>query len=241
LALPRFAIAWSTNSATSLIQEWAPASPDKVLILAGVSLIALLLVAGELRGARLTWSQRLLAILLFAATMLHIRNLALFAIVAGPGVAGALDVLLPAHNSPDRRTWRRDGGLAALAVAAALGLIILHARGPLDAGGVGPAVADLTALHTPLRVACEDFSWCSRFAGDTRVQVLLDGRTDAYPATVFADYRRMGRGDPLPVFARWRINAALVHANGAAARVLRARGWKRLRSAEPQVYLRPGV
>jgi hypothetical protein len=236
--LPRFALAWSANPATALIYEWLPASPDKILIIAGVLVIALLLVAGELRGARLTWPQRLLAAGLFCATMLHIRNLGLFAVVAGPWTAAALTALLP-RERPAGSAWRRDGGLAIAACAAAVFLVGARVRLPVPPGAAAPAVAQLAARPGPLRVACEDFSWCSRFAGDGRVRVFLDGRTDAYPDAVFEDYRRMLRGDALPVFARWRIDAAVVHAGGPLARALHRAGWKLLRSSEPQVYVRP--
>jgi len=239
LALPRFVVAWSTNSATGLIYEWLPASPDKIFILAGVLILAALLVAGELRGAPLSWPQRLLAVALFIATMLHIRNLGLFCIVAGPWAANALGVLLPREAPGPARRWRADGGLAAAACAGAIALVVLRARLPVAAGEAAPAVRDVMALHGQRRVACEDFSWCSRFAGDPRVRVFLDGRTDAYPAAVFVDYRRILRGDALDVFARWQIDAAVVHAKGPLARALRAAHWQLLRSREPQVFLRP--
>jgi hypothetical protein len=238
-ALPRFALSWSANSATALIVEWAPASFDKISMLAGMLIVAALLVVGELRGARLNWAQRLLALVLFAATMQHIRNLGLFCVVAGPWAAASLDVLLPSSWRVKPQGWRNDAGLAIVGICLAIGLVVLRERIPIVPLGAGPAVARLTALHAPLRVACEDFSWCSRFAADDRVQVLLDGRTDAYPAAVFADFRQMARGDALPVFARWRINAAVVHEKGALARTLTGAGWKMLRAAEPQVYLRP--
>ncbi len=239
IALPRFIVAWSANPATGLIMEWLPAAPDKITILAGVLVIAGLLVAGELRGARLSWPQRLLALGLLAATLLHIRNLGLFCIVAGPWTAAALDVLLPRKMMLAARSWRTDGGLAALAFAAAIALVVLRVRIPIAPGTVEPAAADLMALHVPLRVACEDFSWCSRFAGDAQVRVLLDGRTDAYPDTVFNDYRRLLHGDALAVLTRWHVDAAVVHAGRPLARALAAAGWKQLRRSEPQVYLRP--
>ncbi len=238
LALPRFALAWSSNSATGLIYEWAPASPDKILVLFGSLVIAGLLVAGECRGARLTWPQRLLALALFAATMLHIRNLSLFCIVTGPWAAYSLAALLPRRSALPWRGWRSDGGLVGIALVGAIGFVILRLRVPVAAAAAEPAVADLMALHGPLRVACEDFSWCSGFAGDSNVRVFLDGRTDAYPDEIFADYRRILRGDALPVFARWHVDAAIVHAKGLVAPELRAAGWELLRSGEPQVYVR---
>jgi hypothetical protein len=237
--LPRFALAWSANPATALVYEWLPAAPDKILIVAGVLAIAGLLVVGELRGARLTWPQRLLAAGLFAAAMLHIRNLGLFAIVAGPWTASALSALLPRERPAAERVWHRDGGLALAATAAAVLLVVVRARLPVVPGAVTPAVAQLAGRPGPLRVACEDFSWCSRFAADRRVRVFLDGRVDAYPDAVFADYRRMLSGDALPVFARWQIDAAVVHAHGPLARALRKAGWTLLRREEPQVYVRP--
>jgi hypothetical protein len=240
IALPRFIVGWSTNSATSLIYEWMPAAPDKILIIAGACVIAALLVIGELRGARLSWAQRLPGLILFGATLLHIRNLGPFCIVAGPWVAAAVTVLLRSTPIAEGNALRRDLGPALLTVAAAIGLVVMGSRVPPDHGLVTPAVAEVTALHRPLRVACEDFAWCSRFAGSPQVRVFVDGRTDAYPDPVFADYRRVLRGDALPVFTRWNIDTAIVHANGPLARALRAAHWRLLRRREPQVYLRPG-
>jgi hypothetical protein len=237
-ALPQFALSWSANPATALIVEWAPASLDKASMLAGFLIVAVLLAVGELRGARLTWSQRFLALALFAATMQHIRNLGLFCVVAGPWAAASLDVILPRNLLAKPQGWRNDAGLAVVGIGMAIGLVVLRAHLPIEPIGAGPAVARLTALHVPLRVACEDFSWCSRFAADGQVQVLLDGRTDAYPAAVFADFRRVARGDALPVFARWRVDAALVHEKGALARELTAAGWTMLRAGEPRAYIR---
>jgi hypothetical protein len=238
VALPRFALAWSMNPATALIYEWLPAAPDKVLILAGVFAIATLLVVGELRGAKLDASQRLLAIGLFVATLLHIRNLGLFCVVTGPWVAAALSAIVP-REAARARTWRADGGPTLLACAAAVALVLVRTRLPIAPDPAGPAVAQVAALRRPVRVACEDFSWCSRFAADPNVRVLLDGRTDAYPKAVFDDYRRMLKGDPLPIFDRWHVDAALVHAKGPLARALHAAGWTALRGGESQVYLRP--
>jgi len=240
VALPRFTISWSSNPATGLIYEWAPASPDKILILSGTLVIAALLIAGEFRGARMTWPQRLLAVMLFAATMLHIRNLGPFCIVAGPWAAAALGALLPREDPARKRSWRADGGLAALGIAMAVVMVAVRLHTPLPPNATAHAVADVTALPGPLRVACEDFSWCSRFADDGQVRVFLDGRTDAYPAAVYADLRRMQRGDALQVFARWQVDAAIVHDKGALAKTLRAAGWTLLRKKDPQVYLRRG-
>lgn len=239
LDLPRFAVHWSSSAATGLIFEWLPAAPDKLLILDGVLAIALLLVLGEVRGARLTWPQRMLAAALFVATMLHIRNLALFSIVAGPWSAAAVATLLPRGLRGALAQWRTSRGVAIVAGCGAMALVVLRLGVPVGAAPADSAADRLRALHAPLRVACEDFSWCSRFAADAGVRVLLDGRTDAYPTAVFDDYRRMLRGDALPVFARWRVDAAVVHANGPLARALRAAGWTLLRSREPQVYVRP--
>jgi hypothetical protein len=145
--LPRFTLAWSTNPATRIIAEWEPASPGRALAMVGMVVIALLLVVGELRGARLRWSQRLLAAVLFAAALLHLRNLALFCIVAGPWTCAALSQLLPRDvGSRQRQRWS-DAGLVALAVG--------HPHADAGAGlrrvGGGGAGGDV-ARPTPRRV-----------------------------------------------------------------------------------------
>jgi hypothetical protein len=242
LALPAFTLRWAISPATKYIAEWQPASISIWPILVGATIIAALLLLGELRGAHLTWSQRLLALALLIAACMHVRNLAFFCIVSGPWAARSMSALLsrPA-SAPELPRTRRE--LAGIALVASIAIVISAARMNADAADrrsdLSQDVATLVARHEPLRVACEDFSWCSRFADDRDIAVFMDGRTDAYPKAIFADYGLLLRGDAQPVIDRWRLDAVIAHRESALAHTMRKAGWTTLRRGEPQVFLHP--
>jgi HAMP domain-containing protein len=242
-ALPAFTLRWAMNPATSLIAEWQPAALKIWPILVGTLVIATLLLLGELRGAHLKWSQRLLALVLLIAACTHVRNIALFCIVAGPWAAYSMSAILSRPVIVRSESRRTHIELAGIALIASVVLVFFAARTNTEAterrSDLSQAVAQLVARHEPLRVACEDFSWCSRFSGDRAITVLIDGRTDAYPPAVFADYRLLMNGDVRPVLDRWRLDAVIAHRESALAHAMRKAGWTTLRRGEPQVFLNP--
>jgi hypothetical protein len=242
LALPAFTLRWAISPATKFIAEWQPASISIWPILVGATILAGLLLLGELRGVHLTWSQRLLALALLIAACMHVRNLAFFCIVSGPWAARSMSALL-SRPAPPAELPRTRRELAGIALLASLAIVFVAARMNAEAADrrsdVSQDVATLVARHEPLRVACEDFSWCSRFADDRDIAVLMDGRTDAYPNAVFADYRLLLRGDARPVIDRWHLDAVIAHHDSALAHAMRKAGWTTLRRGEPQVFLHP--
>jgi hypothetical protein len=234
-----FAVAWSINPATTLITEWQPASLRTLPISISAFMIIGLLVAGELRGVRLSWSQRFLTLYFFAAALLHTRNIPLFCIVAGPWAAAALAKILPRESPAAAPMSRSDRGLIVLAAIGAVVLAVVGSKmSKADPQDPAPAVAKLVAGHRAARVACEDFSWCSRFAGNPKIRVLLDGRVDAYPDGVLAEYRKMASGDSAGVFVRWRIDAVLARRDGPLARSLNVRQWRRVLGGATQLFVR---
>lgn len=234
-----FAAAWSINPATSLVSEWQPISVATLPIFIAPLLVVGILVAGECRGARLSWSQRLLSLALFGSALMHVRNIPLFCITVGPWAALALSVILPREAAPAARMSRSDRGLIGLAAASTIFLAFAGARMSNSyPDNVSPAVAELVARHRETRVVCEDSSWCSRFAGTPQIRVFIDGRIDAYPARVFADFRQMVSGDSAPVLAHWKVDAVLARANSALARSLPPTDWQRVDGGATQLFLR---
>jgi hypothetical protein len=235
----RFAAEWSVNPATSIITEWQPISRSALLMFIGPFALFALILVGELRGARLSWSQRFVGLALFGAALLHTRNIPLFCIAAGPWAAHALSALLPRESAAPARSPRSDAGLL---VVAAIGACLLAVAGDRvtkpPADDPSAAVARLAASRRALRVACEDFSTCSRFAATPNVRVFIDGRVDGYPASVVADYRRILAGDTARVLERWDVDAVLVQRDSSLARSLRRPHWQRVMGGGTQLYLR---
>jgi hypothetical protein len=235
----RFAAEWSMNPATSFITEWQPISRSALLMFIGPFSIFGLILIGELRGARLTWSERFLALALFGAALLHTRNIPFFCIVAGPWAARALNMMLPREAPQPARSPVSDGGLLVLAAIGALLLFVAGQRVTKPAADdPSSAVARLAGSHRALRVACEDFSTCSRFAATPNVRVFIDGRVDGYPERVVADYRRILAGDTARVFERWDVDAVLAQRDSSLARSLHEPRWRRTMDGATQLYMR---
>jgi hypothetical protein len=234
-----FAAAWSMNPATDLVTEWEPISGANLLMFVAAFILFGLVVAGEFRGARLSWPQRLLTLALFAAALLHVRNIALFCIVAGPWAAIALTAMLARESPRTKGTLISDCGLIALGAIG--GSIIAVAGATLSKpypDDPTSAVARLVARQRDTRVACEDFSWCSRFAETPLIHVFIDGRIDAYPAQVFMDFRRILSGDSGEVVGRWKINAVIARRGGPLARSLQPPRWQRIVGGTTQLFIR---
>ncbi len=238
-AYAQFAAAWSVNPATSFITEWQPVSRAALLMFIGPFIIFGLLALGELRGTRLTWPQRLLTLAFFCAALLHTRNIPLFCIVAGPWAAFALSAMLPREAPRPARAPSSDSGLLVLGAIGAFCLAVTGARvakPPPD--DPSRAIALLATTHRAVRVACEDFSMCSRFAATPNIRVFIDGRVDGYPERVIADYRRILSGDTTRVFARWNVDAVLAQRDSSLARSLRGPHWQRVCDGATQLFVR---
>jgi len=225
VALPLLVLRWSFDPDTAYLVEWAPPSLHDWPVLVGAVLPALILLA-DVRAGRLTWAQRTNALLAFIALMLHARNLAPAAIIIVPYAA---TVVAAVAGRGERRPWSRsDSGLLAVATAGALVIVALEARLPPTPYAARAAVAAVRALPGAQRVYCENFSWCSLFADDPRVRVFLDGRTDAYPRTVFAAWARARAASPgwEPLLAERGTTVILAGTDGVLARAAsRTRGW----------------
>jgi len=193
VALPAMALAWSFDPDAAFITEWARPDLRDWPFLAG-GLLPAVVVLGDLRARCLSWSQRVMALLAFAAMIDHARNLATGAIVIIPLAAVVLAAL--AGRGREQRWTRSDAGLVALAGAGAVIVAIAATRFNTVHVPARLAVAAAQTFPGPQRVYCEDFSWCSLFASDPAVRVFIDGRTDAYPHAVFAAWNGVRNAVP---------------------------------------------
>jgi len=183
IALPEMALRWSLDPDANDITEWArPQFADWPFIVGGV-LPAIALLA-DVRARVLDWTRRAIAFFAFAAMVAHARNIATGAIVIIPYAAAVIAAF--ARPLAARRWTRSDTGLVAIAAAGAVIVAIRAAHAPVPWYPASAEIAATRQIAGPQRVYCEDFSWCSLFAGDDAVRVFLDGRTDAYPHSVFA-------------------------------------------------------
>jgi hypothetical protein len=226
VALPLFVLRWSLDPDTAYLVEWARTSVRDWPVLAGAVVPALILLA-DARTRRLTWAQRAIALLSFVALVLHARNVAPAAIIIVPYAAVIVAALVGAGRS---RPWSpSDSGLLALAAAGAVLIVALEIRLPPARYAARDAVAAVRAMPGAQRVYCENFSWCSLFAGDPRERVFLDGRTDAYPHAVFAAWARARAAAPgwEPLLAERGTTVILAGTGGVLARAAsRTRRWR---------------
>jgi len=182
VALPVMALHWSFDPDAGFINEWGRPSLTDWPFLVGGLLPALVLLA-DLRARALSTTQRLTALFVVAAMFAHVRNVATGAIVILPYAACVLETLT--GSGRPRRWSRSDAGFVALACAGAAIVVLQAVRAENPPYPGRAAVAATERLPGAQRVYCEDFSWCSLFAGDPDVRVFLDGRSDGYPHAVF--------------------------------------------------------
>lgn len=258
----RYALELLTSPIRHSISEWGATSTGSVAFAIGALPLVLLLAAF---GVRASLRDRLLAtafaVLLFAA----VRNVAVFAVVAAPIAFAALAARPRAASAATARPTNFAGhrtvsgrgavtgrwaGWVTLVVVGCCGVAVsmLTWRGaPMFAAPLpnGTARALLAQAHTPPRVFCEDFAWCSLFL-DQPVRFFMDGRCDPYPAPVWRDYREVIDGNRrwAAILDRERIDAVLVRRDGALDSLLAERrgGWRRIASDRVSaLYVRPAL
>lgn len=197
--LPYLAITLSTSPIRHYIQEWQPVGLHDISFIFGALPLALAILLGGRTALVAAKVQIFPAALLFAAMLFASRNIPLFAIVAAPLAARALDVRLPRLNVFGRKARELEPvavGAIALAMAlSAAALVRIQAREPalLPSGAIAAASRD-PAAH---RIFCENFTWCSIALAYPSLRVFIDGRCDPYPLPVWRSYVaaiRAGRG-----------------------------------------------
>ncbi len=192
--LPLMAVHWSLDPDTAYIVEWRAPSFTDWSVLAGAVLPAIVVLAG-VRARQVTWAQRTIAALLLVGMVLHARNVATLAIAIVP-YAAVVVAGMAGRRCAERPWSRSDAGLLALAAAGAAIVGVQTARSPQPAYAARGAMDAVRVLPGAQRVYCENFDWCSLLASDPRARVFLDGRLDAYPHAVFADWARVRAAAP---------------------------------------------
>jgi hypothetical protein len=237
LTYATFAASWSTNPfATNFINEWLPLSLKNLTI--GEFAILGVLIAGEIFGSRLTWSQRLLTVALFVSAALHVRNVPLFCIVTSPWVAITLNRIL--HHQPENNTKVTKHAIPIIAgIIAAITLEIGSTKIPMGIQkNPNLAVTYIVELDRPMRVMCEEWNWCNLFPDTNKIQVYMDGRIDAYPNTVLTDYGHMSDGHGSEALARWNINAVIAIHDSKLAQSLKEPTWHHIPSGSTDLFIK---
>ncbi|HEY0393912.1 MAG TPA: hypothetical protein VGD01_05410 [Candidatus Elarobacter sp.] len=241
--LPRYAAELLTSPIRQSISEWGATSMSSAAFVLGALPLVLLLAAF---GVRASLRDRLLALAFTVLLFTAVRNVAVFAIVAGPVALAAL----PGARVSARPATGRRAAWATLVCVVACGaaLTALTWRGAPAAADTLPSATARALLaegRTAPRVFCEDFAWCSLFLGEP-VRFFMDGRCDPYPAPVWRDYRAVIDGNArwAAILDRERVDAVLVRRGGALDSLLAERGGTWRRAASDRVaglYVRPAL
>jgi hypothetical protein len=247
--LPAYAIALERSPIRHAIDEWQPLSlRHDFFWLGGAPLLVLVLAF-----ARTLWRERprdvVWTLLLAAMTFDAIRNAALFAPIAAPLAARALDLALA--RTP---WWRRDPlqgvRFRRIAMVATAGLataaFTVGLRAPLSMAHWTPPRATITALAAipgEHRLFCYDFTVCSIALNYANLRVFMDGRADPYPLPVWNNFDRIRFARPgwLQRANAYGIDAVIAKTGGPLDRALRSlRGWNALPSRDAccRMYVR---
>jgi hypothetical protein len=204
-------------------------------------LLAMLLVAGALRSARL--------LPIMALILLPLGNGSITSVLASARLAGRLRRPLDgflAYGRGLRALDRKMGGLALvplLAVALFGFLKASHAGFPPDQFPVAASTA-IAALPATARIFAPDkFGGylIYRFKGQRKV--FFDGRSDFYGAGFLNRYSRMVQVRPgwNEEFAQWRFTNALLPPDYSLVPALEALGWKEIYRDGTAVLLSAGA
>jgi hypothetical protein len=219
LKVPLLAIAWMESPARQFITEWQPitrAPFDASFLLAALPLA--LLIAMSARSLVRERARDLAVCALFAVMMCSsVRNMPLFLIAAVAPASVALEALLVRLNLfrwlESDRMPNSPWTIALVAPIVAIGFLVgIHsttARAVYE-----PPYAAMNALSATAgrhRLFCAEFEDCSLAAG-TSTTVFMDGRTDAYPITIWRDYETIGNaGDGWrALLDTWQVDAVTV-------------------------------
>jgi hypothetical protein len=246
LDLPRYAASMLSSPLRDVVSEWHATSVTSTAFVLGALPLVLVLIAF---GVRTSWRDRLVAVsfglLLFGA----VRNVPVFAFTVAPIACAALPRASrsAAEDAPARAAAWVTFGATALAAAVLVALPWRTASAQTSPLPFGPARTLLARAHTPPRVFCEDFAWCSIFLLEPQpARFFMDGRCDPYPAAVWREYREVLDANPdwAVVLDRERVDAVLVRRNGVLDTLLaeHTRTWRSIASdAHARLYVRPAL
>jgi hypothetical protein len=190
LRLPLYAATLSRSPIRHFIQEWQPVGLHDMSFTFGALPLALFIACAGREMFRRHAVLLFPSAMVFGATLFAGRNIALFAIVAAPLAARAVDALAPRIHALDARV--RDLAPAALvaifiAIAVSAVALIYDQRTEPPRLPVA-AMASLAQDRATHRLLCENFTWCSVALQYPNVRVFMDGRCDPYPLQVWKRY-----------------------------------------------------
>ena len=245
--LPRYAVALVGSPIRHSISEWGATSLGSVTF--EIAALPLLLVLAAF-GVRASLRDRIVAIAFSVLLFTAVRNVPVFVLAVAPIACAAIPLrrALPAT---------RDGAARGLAWTTAAAVLLGSGSLAAYAWRAAPEMASplplaaaralIAQAHTPPRVFCEDFAWCSLFLADgVAARLFMDGRCDPYPPEVWREYRVVLDGNRgwSGILDRRRVDAVMVRRDSALDSLLAERPgeWRTIASdARTRVYVRPAL
>jgi hypothetical protein len=186
LKLPVYAYMLLNSPIRQYIQEWQPLNGLTTQIVAGFFPLIGLCVYGAARVWRKRPRDLILTFVMGVWTLVAVRNIALFAIVAAVAAALAVDSD-SVWDDPLAKPKYKLVPIVALLVGLPLVGYFAYQSHPIGNTWDPPehSVAALVALPGQHDLLCTEFSKCSYALGNPNVRVFLDGRADPFTAPVW--------------------------------------------------------
>lgn len=227
--LPRYALSLATSPIRATITEWQPSDIVDVPLYAGaLPLIALCAYFG-IAAPRERWRDGALFAIGAPMAFMALRHLPICAIVIAPMAAQRLTSVLGPYarvNAILRERIMQAVVFAGAAFAcAATVLALLHVPAISGVSLPKSAIAAIAAVPGRQNLYCEDFAWCSLALNEPNLRTFVDGRCDAFPARVWADYVAVEDLRPAwdQLLNRYRVNAVLAKKGRPLAQALSLR------------------
>jgi hypothetical protein len=211
--LPVYAYDLLNNPIRQYIQEWQPMTGLTTQIVAGFFPLIGLCVYGAVRVWRKRPRDLVLTFFMAIWTVVAVRNIALFAIVAAVAAALAVDSDKGWDDPLAAKRFALVPWLAILIGVPVVGYIAYQGN-PMSNTWDPPtkSVAALVATPGEHDLLCTEFSKCAYALGHPNVRVFLDGRADPFPPAIwdgFVTVSAMLPGWP-EVLDHFKVNALLV-------------------------------
>jgi hypothetical protein len=216
LRLPIYAFDLLNNPIRQYIQEWQPMTGLTTQIVAGFFPLIGLCLYGAVRVWRKRPRDLVLTFVMAIWTLVAVRNIALFAIVAAVAAALAVDTEAGWDDPLAQRKYAFVPLLALLIGVPLVGYFAFQSH-PLGNTWDPPerTVAALAALPGQHDLMCTEFSKCAYALGQPNIRVFLDGRADPFPPSVwqaFVTVSGMFPGWP-ETLDHYKVNALIIDKN----------------------------
>ncbi|HEY8307817.1 MAG TPA: hypothetical protein VIG79_14200 [Lapillicoccus sp.] len=246
---PRLIVApFAVGGITQYITEWQTPSFRELGPALTAAMITAVMVLAARRPGRASWVSIGLVVLASAWTLLSVRTVTLGAAIATPLLAGAIDQALPQRALPSRGVLRGEKLTLAATTTACLVIVAIIAaalpslRVPANVPATLNTALDAFPAHT---VIWNDFSlggWLDY--GHPNVEVVADGRAEAFGATQLEKYGLVARTEPGwdEIIHAVGAHVALVAADSPLAAALQQRlGWRPVGEDNGYVLLTDGT